>query len=683
MLLLIFSSLFMPQAKTYAHDQHTETSSSSYIQQNSTEEKTRIRGAEKSKSKLNSEQKDKTEMEEKATKNQKKLEPEPFVSDTDSTEQPKSSARSAVKPMADSTIVWEGEIASLGNVYYQLWSDGRAGVRHGNNIAQNATIKIPARLNFNDQSYDVVHIYEGAFKNNLKLKTLEFIGDSKLELIYKEAFTGCTNLEKVEFAKESNLLTIFEDAFRDCTNLKKFDLGTCRELKSIKARAFRGCEKLTDISFANCESLTEIGEAAFRYCKLTSLDFGDNSKLKTIGESAFRDCESLGGKTIRIPHSVTTINQHAFMNVENGYGELHHKKLAEVNGVLPSLTVEPIELPDEAREYESKVDSSKNKTLLHKAAKWLDNDRTQAEIRLDYGYNFDRLANVDIIFVMDHSSSMLIPTNVKKDNITYNFPRAYLTDDIVCDAAKMILDNSPEGYDNRVALVSFGEKEQPLYMSDFMETSQEVTDQISKNPACWHTNTNYDAGLQGAIDIFKKNTNPNRQQAVIFLSDGVPFLGEGIPPAEGLAQAQELRDKKINVYPIAMYAENGTTNALKNISYDEKTVYVADDTDSFEKIMGDVVKDVINHAEPLTAQLEDVLAKDFELPSGLQADFETSTDGGIVSASPDGRKIHWDLRGCAQGIAHTLKIKLKLLEGTEFSASGILPTNDSLKAIST
>ncbi|GCF94722.1 hypothetical protein NRIC_26130 [Enterococcus florum] len=671
------------------------------------------------------------EKEGETSKSEKDLGPVQATSNDDSAEKPANSNRQSHSTMAAATIDWEGVASSLGNVYYRLWSDGRAGVVHGNQIAENATIEIPDTVVLNGKNYDVVHIYENAFLNNKKIKSLRFTGNSNLEYIFEGAFEGCTNLEKIYFEKCRYLREIRASAFKGCTKLNyvsfdtcerlvaigsyafakcgnlavALDFSNCKALKKIEERAFSNCKKLSSISFENCEKLEEIGPYAFTYCEglsgtldfsscktltaigdeafsacknITSLNFGSDPALKSVGTQSFRDCEGLGGTVINIPDSIKTFGEKTFMNTINGYKELHHQKIAEVKGVLPNLTVEPIALPAEAEAYESKVDSSRNKTLLHKGAKWTNKERTEAEIRIDYGYNFDRIANVDIVFVMDYSASMLSPTPITKNGVNYNYPRAYLTDDIVNDASKMFLESDQLGYDNRVAVVAFGDKEEPLYTSNFMTTSDEVKNHLIKSPSCWAQDTNYDAGMNGAIKLLENNKQQGREQAVIFLSDGEPNRGNGI------SQADSLRKNGVNVYPVAMYAENnGTPEALKKLSHDEKTVYVADDTDSFEKIMADVVKDVINHAEPLTVKLEDVLGKEFELPSGTQADFELSPDGGSVIVSADKRNITWDLRDCAQGVAHTLKIKVRVEEGKEFVTTGTLETNESLEAIST
>lgn len=350
--------------------------------------------------------------------------------------------------------------------------------------------------------------------------------------------------------------------------------------------------------------------------------------------------------------------------------------MANLHGSLPSLEVAPVALPEEAKNYESKVNSSENKTLLHKAAKWTDEKRTTAEIRLDYGYDFDRLANLDVVFVMDYSGSMIAPaTTEDEEGEVHNYPRSFLTNDIVYDASKMLVDSTQAGYDNQVAMVAFEIDETPLYKSNgFTSSSEHVKQFLIENPNYTSGTTNYNAGLQGAIDLIEQRADKDRTPVVIFLSDGLPNPAT----SNGLEQAETLRTMGVNVYPMAIYTDGTATQALRDISFDRNTAYVADDTESFEKIMKKVLDDVINHAEPLNVQIEDVLSEEFQLLTGEQEDFDISTDGGQVTI--DGQKLTWDLTGCAQGVAHTLKIKVKVKEGTELTATGILDTNDSMGA---
>lgn len=538
------------------------------------------------------------------------------------------SSRDGISLLAGATQIAE---INDGGLKYLIWSDGNAGVK-GFSGSPFENIVIPATVNHNGTTYKVVDIYDNAFSGKYTIKTLSF-------------------------SSGSNLRSIYLQAFRECTNLTSIDLTNCNNLTTINYEAFYDCEKVS------------------------TLKFPSSSKIVTIGKHAFRNLNGLAGSVLKIPNSVRTIDTYAFVidDYDLNYSELHHRKVAGVSGELPNLEVSAVVLPEEAKNYESKVDSSEGKTVLHKAAEWTNDQRTTAEIRIDYGNDFNRLAKTDIIFVMDCSGSMTLPATTKDAQGTvYNFPRAFLMNDIVYDATKMLVNTSIPGYDNRVALAGFDDRAVPKFKSNgFTNDPEGVKEFLIKNQTYGGGDTNYNAGLQGAIDILNGHPSSERIPAVIFLSDGVPTKGN-----DGLTQAEILRNRGVNVYPVAIYTDSNAAQALKDISYDGETAYIAEDTESFEAIMKDVLADVINHSEPLDVQIEDVLSEEFELADSadIQSNFDISPEGGQVSFDPNSRRITWDLTGCEQGVAHTLKIKVKVKEGTELTATGVLDTNDSMGA---
>lgn len=585
--------------------------------------------SDSSKSEETNESSESTEKKPEETKDSKNSQKSEKDSGDSEKEKKKSSREFAT--MADQPIATFNHTDGL---TYRVWPDGNAGVV-GFGGSGFANITIPATVPYNGKNYKVIDIYQSAFKDKTQVKTLSFVNGNNLQRVYPFAFQFCTKLESVNFSNCNNLITISEETFAGSS-------------------------------------------------KLAVLKFPTQSKLRTIGFNAFRNCYGLKNSILKIPDSVKSIDHDAFVIGDNYYKEVHHKKVASVKGSLPSLEVAPVELPKEAEGYESWVDSSKDKTLLHKAAKWTSDDRTTAEIRIDYGYDFDRLAKLDVIFVMDCSASMTWPANAKDEQgVAYNFPRGFLSNDIVYDASKMLVDNKLSGYDNQVAMVGFEGKSKSIFKSNgYTNSSEDVKNFLIENPNITAGDTHYGAGLQGAIDILDQYPSTGRIPAVIFLSDGLPH-----PFTEtnrGISQANKLRSRGINVYPIGIYLEKDSQleqakQSLKDISFDKKTAYFADDTDAFEKIMAKVLHDVVNHAEPLNVQIEDILSDKFEVMTGNDdLDYELSPDGGRVTRQ--GQKITWNLDGCAQGVAHTLKIKVKVKEGTELSATGVLPTNDSMGA---
>lgn len=528
------------------------------------------------------------------------------------------------------------EITGSGGVKYDLYSDYTAVITDGKSVVGDYRLFRGAK--YQEEEYLVVKIADNAFSNSASGKT-------------NEKITG------IDFSRAEHLEEIGKQAFYGCTKIK------------------------SKIDFSNCKKFTTIGSGAFWDCfEISGLEFGADSVLKNIGENAFRSCTKLGGTSIIIPDSVRNIGNQAFL-IWSGpkFKRLQHKTVLEMDGQLPRLESVPPPVSEEAKGYESAVNSSTDKTTLHKAAKWLDEDRTTAEIRIDYGDRFDRQAKLDVIFVLDHSGSMLNTAEAVGtiDQEQYKYPRSFLTNDVVNGATKILLQGQQKGYDNRIALTAFGGDAKYLYRTNFVNDADGIKEFLYDNPAVMFNQTNYSAGLQGAIDTIDKYEVPGRIPVVIFISDGLP---EGTGDIHGLNQAKTLRDNGYRVYPIGIYGtgdESERRKNLENISYDKKTAYLAKDSAAFEKIMEDVLEDIVNSAVPLKVKLEDVLSKEFELVDDVDA-ITISDKGGTASVS--GNKVLWNLDGCEQGVLHTMKLKVKLKPGTEHSTSGILPTNDSLKA---
>lgn len=413
-------------------------------------------------------------------------------------------------------------------------------------------------------------------------------------------------------------------------------------------------------------------KGAFEGSKITGLAFEEGINLQYIADFAFSACYGLSGSSIQLPASLTYIGTSAFhLYIDDiGLGELRHSHVVQVSGALPNLEAGgPLELPPEALDYESMVDSSQGNTTLHKAASWVNEGLTEAEIRIDYGKRPVYSGKVDFVFVLDYSNSMLATAQATGANGTqYTYPRSLLTNDVVYGAAEILLNSGLEGYDNRVAMVAFGSGYEPIWTSDFTSSSAAVEETLFQHPLSTDNDTSYGAGLKGAIDVINSRQDKSRQAVVVFLSDGAPNVGYGV------VEAKTLRDMGVKVYPIAIFTQPNTY--LTAISYNQKTAYNAQNADAFESIIMQVVEDIIEQGVPLEISLQDILSEQFTLATGTQADITVSTG----SASFVGNAITWDLTGAEAGVVHSMKIKVRLKTGSELSATGALPTNTSLGA---
>ena len=114
--------------------------------------------------------------------------------------------------------------------------------------------------------------------------------------------------ETVVFNERTYRVTsIGEGAFYHCESLKSIIIPD--SINSIEDRAFDCCKNLTSITIP--DGVTSIGEAAFWGCEsLTSISIPDS--VKDIGDRAFFACSSL--PAITIPDSVKIMGESAFEN---------------------------------------------------------------------------------------------------------------------------------------------------------------------------------------------------------------------------------------------------------------------------------------------------------------------------------------------------------------------------------
>lgn len=177
-----------------------------------------------------------------------------------------------------------------------------------------------------------------AFANTIKLKTLNFGDQPKINKIGNGAFmnsglsgkldlstaTKATNLYEIgsyafsgtgltEVVLPSNLTSLGAGVFQDCKQLVKINNLDKTQVKIIKPSTFQGCVELKNVSFPS--KLLSIGDNAFNNAKkLERLDLS-NTDINTFGNNAFQDTTIL--KTIDLPNNkdtLTVIGSGAFLN---------------------------------------------------------------------------------------------------------------------------------------------------------------------------------------------------------------------------------------------------------------------------------------------------------------------------------------------------------------------------------
>ncbi|MBD5258504.1 MAG: leucine-rich repeat protein [Barnesiella sp.] len=166
-----------------------------------------------------------------------------------------------------------------------------------------------------------------AFKSCEALTSVDMSNCKVKSLNY--TFDGCSSLETVSLP--ATLISIGENVFYGCSALPYIDMSQTK-VANISSNAFRKCTLLTTVDIPN--TLASIGQYTFQGSGITSVTFPES--LRTVGAYAFSGCPALeyvdmsqskvttlplyvfnecsALKTVLLPSTLTSINDHAFYN---------------------------------------------------------------------------------------------------------------------------------------------------------------------------------------------------------------------------------------------------------------------------------------------------------------------------------------------------------------------------------
>ncbi|MFV0395010.1 MAG: leucine-rich repeat protein [Coprobacillaceae bacterium] len=526
-------------------------------------------------------------------------------------------------------------------------------------------LTIPETVEIDSNTYTVTAISPSAFSGQTGI-TGQISIPNTIKTIGNNAFRGCTGLTGT-LVLPNNLISIGSSAFQGCTGLTG-NLIIPNSVITMESQAFYGCtgfngtltlsNQLTSISsltFNGCtgiigdlvipDSVINIQNSAFRNCsKITSVVLPEN--LVYLGEQAFRDCVSLDGE-VMIPETVTSMGAEVFLGC-NSIDSIIHKKIVNVTGQLPLFNASLI-APD-LSDYEIFSDNGTDETVSSVALKWKNEEKTDAELRLDYGEKVTQ--KYDFIFVVDNSGGLLQTANTTFNGTNYTHSRSFFVEDIVKDAIKIVLDGNDENYDNRVAITSFGGNN-GWNTNGFSKNINEIYNEMK--PVTGGSAISYTTGLQGAIDLVNnRGTDDERIPVIIMISGSTrPDIGY-----EGLDEAQTLRDMGVNVYPIAAYGKDDIYYHLENVSYNQSTCYDGYDSTAFEEAMGQLLEDITSHT--VNTQIKETLDTYFDLTNIQSIEWKVSEDGGTAIIDKSTGTIDWILSEVDKNQVHTLTVDIKL-----------------------
>ena len=154
----------------------------------------------------------------------------------------------------------------------------------------------------------LISIGEYAFASCVSLTSIE-LPNSVTSIGYK-AFSGCTGLTSIEIP--NSVTSIGSHVFSSCSNLTSITIGN--GIKDLNNGDFDGCSNLTKVMLNSNALVSQIHYVHFTINEIFGRQveeyiLGEN--ITKIGEYAF-----FGGnlKSIVIPNSVTSIEDHAFKN---------------------------------------------------------------------------------------------------------------------------------------------------------------------------------------------------------------------------------------------------------------------------------------------------------------------------------------------------------------------------------
>ena len=188
--------------------------------------------------------------------------------------------------------------SSAGNeqveVTYQYWESS-------NNYAGVTKVSVPEEVTYNDVTYKVTRIGNGAFYRCTSLVSI--VIPTGVTTISSTAFRDCISLTSVTLP--ASLKSIGEEVFYGCVTL--LSVSVPDGVTSIGRHVFRDCSSLTTISLP--DGVTSLGSYAFYGCSaLATISLPKN--LQSIGDYVFNACKSLN--SITIPDGVTSVGSYAF-----------------------------------------------------------------------------------------------------------------------------------------------------------------------------------------------------------------------------------------------------------------------------------------------------------------------------------------------------------------------------------
>ncbi len=504
-------------------------------------------------------------------------------------------------------------------------------------------------------------IYGGAIGSRVEKITLN---DCNVEFM---AFTGGYRLsEDSNYLKSVEISggTVGESVFIGNTKLESVSLSDV----SVGRGSFSNLESLNEITSLSNVSL---GTSCFSNC--TALKTISITGSSSVGSRVFDGCTGID--TVNIPDGIKLGYSDIFLSKKDDGSYKFPDLAARVKAILADkFSYEAVPSDKEltvSDEWESIKYGDQNgitvdTNQITKSAKWMNEDKTKAEVQLQFSHV--GRPGTDFVFLLDYSNSM---TSLGcSDDMNSRF---YDMQSKVCDVADKLL--TTEGYDNRIAIVSFGgaidEITQTLVDTmPFTNTSSTVSSYIMADDP-YYQNTDYSSGLEAAKKIIDERTDTTRTPVIIFISDGMP----NVRVEDQKDLAAQIKKQGISIFGVMQSVprvqETSCISAMKDICTDG-LFFMANDTSGFS----DAVNSAIGASYGYFKITDEINTDAFT----LVADSINKSDETNASYDPDANAITWDLTGIMPYQVYTLNFQLDLNKVNNKYPNGDFFTNSTESA---
>lgn len=444
---------------------------------------------------------------------------------------------------------------------------------------------------------------------------------------------------------------------------------TLKDVEALQENVFYDCGSLRDVTIENVGLISA-------YC--------------------FDDCNSLTSLNVPEQTKLGYSNIFNFANSASPFYYLKDRMMGILDGQFaleenPAPKELTVPAGWESSHLGNDNEAALDKTQMTKSARWANADRTTADV--EFQFNYAKKQGMDFLFIIDYSGSMSkignYTNNTLPDETVDDNSRFFDMQSKLLDVSEQLLNT--DGYDNRVAFVTFSTNSSYLHTQDFTEdytTAEKFV--LDYQP---YGSTNYSLPLSKAYEMINNRTDTSREAAVIFISDGQPnvFLDgtQNIPSEYASSTWESSLDAQINNY----------ANQIKQIQqfgHDTKIFGVLQSVPSSEEarcqqIMEDVATDGLffqsSDTESFSTAINNAIGATYNVytltdtidPAFTLEESSIRCSAGTYTVSTDAsgnQQITWTITGVPY-LTHTLDYQLQLKPNADGSyPNGAFDTNE-------